>query len=325
MGLGLYYNTRRFFEHCFGAMYELWKSRKTLIPDLYRKGKITDRQFLTWVYWKQFKKVINWRHPQTFNEKVQWIKLYDRRKEYSRIVDKLEFKNWLREKIGDGYTVPVIAIWNDFEEIDEKQLPAKFVLKTNHTSGTTYIHTGKVAPDKDKIRSILGHRYDLDLYIDSCEWAYKDVKRKIFAEELLEYDNPLDGVSDYKFLCFNGVPHYVQFFSAQEDHYFRDVEKMVTSFQAFYDMNWNRLDMKQGMPFENQIEIDIPRPIKFEEMKDIARQLSDGFPFVRVDFFEIEGKIYLSELTFCPYSGKYKFNPEEWDMKLGKLWDLGIS
>ena len=293
-----------------------------LINVLYQKDIISDKLFLTLLFRVKMGRWINWRHPKTLNEKIQWIKLYDRKKEYTRIVDKLEFKNWIEEKIGKGYTVPVLAVWDGFDDIDLNTLPEKFVIKPNHGSGGTYIHTGNEKADIGKIRELVGYWFDLNHFKTGCEWAYKDVRKKLFAEELLEYANPFGGVPDYKFFCFNGVPTYVQVFSYQAEHYNFDVQPRLNYFQAFYDMDWQLQELRQGVPHKNHIEVDLPKPENFEKMKELAAKLTQGMPFARADFYNIDGRVYAGELTFYPYTGMHKLEPEGWDEKLGQMVDL---
>ncbi|MCH5240196.1 MAG: glycosyl transferase [Muribaculaceae bacterium] len=261
---------------------------------------------------------INWKNPMTFNEKLKWLILYDRKKEYTTIVDKIKFKEWVAKKISNEFIIPTIGIWDRVEDIDFSTLPEKFVLKANHISGGSYIHRTSQKPDRDHIIKITKQEFNQNYFKRNGEWPYKKVKRKIFAEEYIT-DHSEKGMPDYKFYCFNGDPRYIQINSFR-DHYYFNEEKKISDYQLFYNDKWELQEFIQGYPGKGDFES--PKPKNFEKMIEIARILSERIPFVRVDQYNIDGKIYVGELTFYPYGIFGKFDPPEWDLKLGKLLDI---
>ena len=291
------------------------------IQKLFRGDKLTDKQFLGLLFFIYRSRLMRWRSPHSFNEKMQWLKLFDRRKSTSAIVDKVEFKNYVAKRIGEEYVIPTLRVWNSPEEIDLAGLPPKYVIKCNLASGGTYIHTGEEVPDLERIKKIVAEKFHEDTYHENGEWPYKNVSKKILAEAYIEDKSPL-GIPDYKFYCFDGVPMYIQI-NSYRDHYFFDKEKSVVDYQVFYDMDWKRQQVIQGYPYRNDIEV--PKPMDFDKMKELAAKLSVGFPYVRVDMYNLNGRIYAGEMTFFPYCGLYPFKPKEWDRKLGELIRLGIG
>ncbi len=255
------------------------------------------------------------KNPKTFSEKLQWLKLYDRRPEYTIMVDKVKAKEYVANKIGEQYIIPTIGVWKDPEEIDFELLPNQFVLKCNHNSGGLFIckDKTKVTPEKwadvkKKLRDSLHTNY----YLMSREWPYKNVPRRILAEKYMEaisYENghKID-LKDYKFFCFGGEPKYCQVIGGRET-------KMVID---FFDENWNHQPFHEphDIPFA---DVTPAKPKNYEEMRKLAAILSEDKPFSRIDFYDINGKIYFGEITFFPTAGMGGFYPEEWDRKFGDL------
>lgn len=270
-----------------------------------------DKSYLSIVYYLKMGNRLHWKNPVTFNEKLQWLKLYDRNPDYTRLVDKAAVKDYVADKIGEEYVIRTIGLYDTLEEIDFDRLPDKFVLKTTHGGGGggVVVCKDKSRFDIEDARKKLKRSLDSDIYTFYREWPYKDVPKKIIAEEYVESE---DGdLRDYKFFCFNGEPKFLKV----------DFGRFIEHHANYYDLEWNLL------PFE---ETDAPRnpeheeikPDNFGQMIEFARKLSQGHKFLRVDLYNVNGKIYFGELTFYPASGLGTFNPQEWDWKLGDMLQL---
>lgn len=296
----------------------LFKIVKTRLRWLYQKDYISDKLFLTLMFLLRFGKLINWKNPKSFNEKMQYLKLYNRKDEYTSIVDKVKFKDWVTNKIGKEYVIPTLSVWNSPDEIDLEGLPQNFVIKCNHVSGGNYIHRTNAKPDKEKIKRLIRPKFERDFFKKSGEWPYKNVEKKVFAEEYMA-DSGNNGILDYKIYCFDGVPKFIQVNSDCNHSHFNEAVK-GERFQIFYDTEWNRQEFIHGYP--EKADLDLPRPKNFEKMIEIAAILSKGLRFVRVDLYNIDGRILVGEMTFFPFTGFFKFKPEEWDIKLGELINI---
>lgn len=251
---------------------------------------------------------INFDNPKTFNEKLQWLKLHDRKPEYTKMVDKYEAKKYVAEKIGEEYIIPTIGVWDDPEDIDFDSLPDKFVLKCNHNSGLgMIICKDKSALDVKKAKKALRKGLKQNYYLTCREWPYKNVKPRIIAEQYME-DEKTAELRDYKFFCFNGQVKSL-FIATDRQKVGQEVKF------DFFDENFNHLPIRQGHP---NAEITPEKPEKFEEMKRLASKLSENIPHVRVDFYEVNGKVYFGEMTFFHFAGMVAFEPEEWDYKFGE-------
>ena len=273
-------------------------------------NNLNDESFLKKAFRCYMGKELNLDNPQTFNEKLQWLKLYDRKPEYTTMVDKYAVKKYVADIIGEEYIIPTLGVWNHFDEIDFDKLPNHFVLKCTHDSGGIVICKDKNKLDlksaKKKIEKCLKRNY----YWSSREWPYKDVKPRIIAEPYME-DSKAHELIDYKFMCFNGK---VKCSFTCSERFSKDGLKVT-----FFDKDWN------VMPFERHYPVskDSPKkPINYDKMIQFSEQLSKGIPFVRVDFYEINGQLYFGELTFYPGGGFEEFTPEEWDYKLGDFLKL---
>ena len=290
------------------------------LEKLYLYGLLTDKLFLTLTYRFRKGKWINWENPKSFSEKLQWLKLYNRNPAYTDMVDKVKFKEWAIKKIDSSYLIPTLVVYNSPEDIEFDKLPPRFVLKCNHSSGYNYIHSSNKTPDPERIKKMLKINFDRNYFKHGGEWPYKDVKRKILAEQYIEVKNEWGGVLDYKFYCFKGNPEFIQI-NSYGGHYFYNEKFDIKNFQLFYDKEWNLMEFTHGYPAKGDIEI--PKPENFEKMKELAAILSEDIPFVRVDMYNLDGKIYVGELTFFPYNGFHKFYPDEsWDYKLGEMLEL---
>ncbi len=267
---------------------------------------IPDKLYLSIRYYTVFHKFINWKNPKSYNEKLQWMKIYDRNPEYTKLVDKEEVKKIVGEKIGNEHIIPTLAVWNNADEIDITDLPNQFVLKCTHDSGSVLICRNKAEFDiiaaKDHFRKKLIHT----TYYGGREWAYKDVKPRIIAEKYME-DGLGTGLKDYKFFCFDGEVKCL--FIATD----RGAEGTDVKFD-FFDRDFKHLQFKHG---HQNAPIMPQKPDSYEEMIAIAEKLSRGLRHVRVDLYNINGKIYFGELTFYHHCGFVPFDPEEWDYTFG--------
>ena len=272
---------------------------------------LPDKAYLSILYRANFKKKIDWKNPKTFNEKLQWLKLYDRNPIYCDMVDKYAAKEFAAERIDSAYIVPALAgPWNSFDEINFDVLPDQFVLKSTHDCGGVFICKDKKSIDYQKAKHFLEKHLQRNYYLNCREWPYKNVRPRIFAEEYLA---ALEGdLRDYKFFCFNGEPKLM--FIASE----RQLADSETKFD-FYDMDFNHLPIINGHP---NATIAPKQPQNFERMKDLSAKLSAGIPQLRVDFYECNGRLYLGELTFSHWGGLVPFEPEEWDEILGSWIQL---
>lgn len=258
-------------------------------------------EFLSLIRWHGSYKIFN---PKTFNEKIHWLKLFNRKKEYINLTDKLNVKDFVENKIGDKYIIKTIGFWDNVSSIPWEDLPKSFVIKTNHASGSTFIVKNKEIDLNQGLINSLNKWMKIDFYKSSREHVYKGIKRKIFVEELIQ-NNYGEIPKDYKFFCFNGKPQFVQV----------DIDRFKDHKRAFYTLNWTKL------PFTTlykQYEGDIKRPKNFLEMISVAEKLSEGLTFIRVDLYDIE-KVYFGELTFFPGGGNEQFYPNEWDKTVGKM------
>lgn len=272
-----------------------------------------DKLYLQLLYRYRMGTKLHLKEPKRYTEKIQWIKLYDRNPLYTRLVDKYQVKEWVKEKLGDGHTIPLIGVYDKWEDIDIDSLPDKFVLKCTHNCGVV-ICTDKSNFDFKAARKEIEKSLHGDYYLHSREWPYKNVSRKIVIETFMVDESGTE-LKDYKFFCFNGEPKML--FIATD----RSKEEEETKFD-FFDMDFNHLPIVNGHPNSS---IEIAKPPKFEEMIEIARKLSKDFPHVRVDLFNVNGTIYVGEMTFFHFSGYVPFEPEEWDYKMGEWLKLPES
>lgn len=274
-----------------------------LIKD--RAHFLPDDVYLKIIYRACFGKKLNLEDPQTYNEKLQWLKLNDRNPYYSKLVDKYEVKSIVSEKAGEKYIIPTLGIWDRFEEIDFDSLPNRFVLKCTHDSGGLVIVREKkelnLQAAKQKINSSLRRNF----YWSSREWPYKDVKPRIIAEQYIE--DPQGDLKDYKFFCFNGEPMYL-FVASDRNKPDTDVKF------DYFDIAFNRLNLRQSV--HKTSTYDIQRPKHFDEMIRLTKVLSKGIPHVRIDLYEANDQVYFGECTFFHHGGFVPFEPERWD----KVW-----
>ncbi len=272
---------------------------------------IPDKLYLKIRYRARFHKRLNLKSPVTFSEKIQWLKLYDRRPEYAMMVDKYEVKKYVADTIGEEYIIPTLGVWNSFDEIDFDALPNSFVLKCTHDSGGLVICKDKSEFDKSAAKKRIEAAMKAKYYYHGREWAYKMVKPRIIAEQYME-DATTKDLRDYKFFAFDGQTEML--FIATE----RQEKDSETKFD-FFDMDFNHLDFRNGHPNADKAP---QKPQNFQLMHALSDKLSKGIPHVRVDFYEVDGRVYFGELTFCHWSGLMPFEPHEWDEKLGSFIKL---
>ncbi|GKX31761.1 glycosyl transferase [Vallitalea longa] len=264
---------------------------------------IPDDIYLKLIYRGKMKKKLRFQNPKTFNEKLQWLKIYDRNPSYTQLVDKYDVRKYIARIIGEKYLIPLIGVWNRFEDIDFSKLPNQFVLKCNHDSGGLVICKNKSKLDIEAAKRKINKSLKRNYYYLGREWPYKNVKPKIICEKYMVDESGTE-LKDYKFFCFDGEPKAL--FVATD----RDID---TRFD-FYDTEFKHLPFMQH--YKNGIK-KIVKPVGFNEMVELASKLSKNIPHVRVDFYDIKGKIYFGELTFYHFSGFEKFEPEKYDEIFG--------
>lgn len=272
---------------------------------------IPDRLYISLIYFHHFHKFPNLKNPQTFNEKLQWLKLYDRRPEYSTMVDKYRAKEYVARIIGDEYIIPTIGVWNSVDEIDWDSLPNQFVLKWNHDSGSIVICKDKTKLDRNKAILRLRKNEHSSGYWYGREWPYKNVNPCIIAEKYMEDES--GELRDYKFFCFNGK---AKFFKV-------DFGRYVEHHANYYDTKCNLLPFGEES-FPSIFEKKLKMPENIDRMIELAEKLAENIPFIRVDFYDVRSRIYFGELTLFPASGFGRFTSNEWDYKIGDMIDLKI-
>lgn len=250
-------------------------------------------------------------NPKTFCEKLQWLKLHNRKSIYTKMVDKISVKDYVSSIIGSEYIIPTIATFDSVEEIDWNVLPNQFVIKCAHDSGGIVVCKDKshldIEASKRKIKWGLNRRY----YYQNREWPYKNVPRRILAEQYIN-DDCFNELFDYKFYCFDGKPMYCQVIR----------DRFTNETIDFYDMDWNHLPFVGLNQSASNGLISVEKPDALPTMIDICSKLSSNIPFVRIDLYYVKGMVYFGEITFFPASGFGSFTPEEWNSKLGKLINI---
>lgn len=271
---------------------------------------IPDSIYLKLLFYKNVKKFLNLKTPTTFNEKLQWLKLNDRKQEYTKLVDKYEVRNFIKEKIGEKYLIPLLAVWNNASEIDFSKLPNQFVLKCNHDSSSAIICKDKRKINIQETVKKLNRNLKQNAYWYGREWPYKNVKPLIIAEEFLEEEinQPL---VDYKVLCFNGKAKFVQV------HCGRGTENYTLD---FYDLEWNHTTI--GQKGINLSKVPLNKPVFLKKMIFLSEILAKDFIHVRVDWYFVKNQLYFGELTFFDGSGFLPFSKTHDDVLLGNLINI---
>lgn len=272
-----------------------------------RKNYAPEKWFIEHCYAYRFGKKPNLRNPKTFSEKIQWLKLYYRPNGMYRYVDKYEVRQYISKTIGSQFLVELIGVWDNPNEIDFNILPHAFAMKATHASATNLICSDKSKIDWEYEQDKLAHYLKYNLYSITKEWAYKYVKPRIMCEAYL--DEQGQPPIDYKYFCFNGQPKIIQV----------DVDRFSVHKRSMMSTDWKPLPMQYYYPTP---DIHPNPPSKLAEQLDLARALSEPFPFVRVDFFCVNDNTYFGELTFYPESGYKGFIPDSWDNTIGSWLDL---
>ena len=275
-------------------------SNKILKKIKYAMRIVPDKAYIQMYYFAHFKRFCNLRNPETYNEKLNWLKLHDRNEEYTKLVDKYEVKEYIASIIGEDYIIPTLGVWNHFDDIDFEKLPNQFVLKCTHDSEGLVIVKDKSKLDKVAAKEKIEAALKQNFYYIGREWPYKNVKPRIIAEKYME--DHVDGeLRDYKFFCFDGQPKAMFIASDRaSDHVKFD----------YFDLEFNHLDIKQKYPHAQNT---LRKPETFDKMIEFSKILSKGFPHVRVDFYEVDGRLYFGELTFYHFCGFMPFEPSKWD------------
>lgn len=314
MGKRTLFNAIRFIFHPWDFLYKAVLRIPHLVPDTV---------FLQIKYRSNMGTWINLDKPRTFTEKINWLKINDRKSIYTTMVDKYAVKEYVSSIIGNNYIIPLLGVWESPEQIDWDTLPDRFVLKTTHGGGSSgvIVCLDKSRFNKENAVAKLHKALISDIYLYYREWPYKNVPKRIIAEKYICENNRTSetDLTDYKFFCFNGEPLYCQVIRN------RNTKETID----FYDMEWNHMPFIGLVPmfdkslYGNGYE-SVSRPLKLEEMKKIAKLLSKSIPFLRVDLYYVNNRVYFGETTFFPASGIGTFVPEEWNLKLGELIDLSI-
>ncbi len=307
----------RKLKHLFPGLYDYYRflCRRKRILRINKMKMATDKQrreIIAKVYAKKIGRPLDWSNLSAYTEKMQWEKLYGDNPMKPILADKYLVREWISEKIGEEYLIPLLGVWDSFDEIDFDSLPNKFVLKTNHGSGTNEIVKDK---SKLKIKSVRRKFNDwmtMDFaYSTYFEMHYSKINRKIIAEKYMETD--LGELQDYKFLCFDGKAHFC----------WVDLGRYTKHTRTVFDMDWNLQPWTQAT--YGIADLPIPKPKNFDKMKELAEKLAQGFPHVRVDFYNVDGTIYFGEMTFTNGSGFDCIVPDKYDFELGKLWTINTS
>ncbi len=261
------------------------------------------KPYLKTVYRIKTGKKLNLSNPVGYNEKLNWLKINDIHPEYSALVDKLAVRDYVTEKIGGDYLFPLYGSWESFEEIDFDSLPDELVLKCNHDSGSVKIITDKSTINREELSEFFAGRLKFNPYSACREYPYKGIKPMIMAEKLMGGGK---GINDYKFFCFDGKPEIM----------FVATDRATDVRFDFFDMDFNHLPIYNIHPNSDN---NIDKPECFEEMKALCEKLTAGMKTVRLDLYEIDGRVYFGEFTFFHGGGFYLFDPPEWEKKLGDL------
>lgn len=294
----------------------IFKQKKTEVKKDYEfyknlKSKRYSKELKEW-FKKRTGKKLNLKKPKTFNEKIQWIKLYDNTLLKTRLADKYLVRDWVKEKIGEEYLIPLLGVWDKFDYIDFEKLPDKFVLKANHGCGWNVIVKDKstfdIAEAKKKFDRWMKINY---AFFSGLEMHYKDIHPKIIAEQYIE--NGDGDLYDYKVWCFNGKPKYIMFLA----------ERQTNLKMAFYDTSWNLLPLVNSYP---KYDNEVLKPGNLDELLKISEILCKNFSYVRVDFYRLDdGTFKFGEMTFTSFSGVCKWDPPEYDLILGQLIALPVK
>ena len=274
-------------------------------------GWMSDEKFLKKEYYIKMGKKLDLNNPKTFNEKIQWLKLNDRNSFYAKLVDKYEVKEIVSKTIGKDYVIPALGVFEKFDNISFDKLPNQFAIKCTHDSGGIAICKDKSSFDIKSARKKINKSLRRNYYYVHREWPYKYVKPRIIIEKYMK-DDDNDELVDYKVMCFGGQAKMI--FTCTER--FGDGLKVT-----FFDLSWNKLPFTRHYP---PSEKEIKKPKNLKKMIELSEKMSQNIPFVRIDWYEINDKLYFGEYTFYPGSGLEEFSPGSWDKKIGDLIDLDL-
>lgn len=298
---------KRAIKLLFPRIYVWWSMR------VFRRHSRMDdaqrRKEIGRLYRYYLNRELDWTRLKRYTEKMQWKKMYDVNPLEKMASDKYAVRQWVAEQIGSAHLIPLLGCWDSFDEIDFAKLPGRFVLKTTHASSNIFIVKDKERFDKPMARLMFKLWLSVDYSDASFEMNYQGIPRKIIAEQYME--DSTGELPDYKFMCFNGEPFCCWVDRGRFTNHTRDI----------YDLDWNLLPFTDCFP---NSKTGCPRPRNFDKMIEIARSLSQPFLHVRVDLYNIDGAIYFGELTFCESSGFCRIEPDEYDYRMGEMWNLPI-
>lgn len=310
-------NLRNTLKKKFPGLYDFYQhmQRLKVIKRIKKMEVISEKEYNKLIeeeYLKVLGHSLNWNNLQTYTEKMQWEKIYDKNPMKSVLADKYSVREWVENRIGNDYLIPLLGHWERFDDIDFSLLPTQFVLKTNHGTGTNLIVKDKQKLNIRRTRRMFNDWMKIDYaFTNSLQLHYRDIPRKIIAEKYLETE--LGELQDYKFLCFDGVPYFC----------WVDLGRFSKHTRTVFNMKWELQPWTQAK--YGIANHDIPKPKNFDKMIEIATILSEGFSHVRVDLYNVDGKIYFGEMTFTNGSGLDPIIPEEFDKVLGDYWKLPIN
>ena len=287
---------------------KIFKNREFRLKLISLLRFIPDEPYLKMVYRIKAGNKLNLKNPVTFCEKQNWLKIHDKHPEYAKLADKVAVHDYIKEKIGEEYCFPILGVWDHYDDIDFSKLPDEFVLKCNHDSGSVKVIHDKNSINHAEMKQFYEGRLKINPFYIGREYPYKMIQPKIYAEKYMTPQGAKD-IEDYKFFCFNGKPEIL----------FVATERSSDCKFDFYDMDFQHLNIENIHPQSGK---EIPKPECFEEMKQIAAKLSEGMKFVRIDLYEISGKVYFGEFTFYHGGGFWPMKPDEWEKKLGDLIEL---
>lgn len=274
---------------------------------------VPDKLYLQIFFFACNWKFINFKNPKTFCDKLNWMKLYDRHPEYSKLADKLLVREHIKETLGEEYVLPIYGHWKSFDEIDFDSLPEQFVLKCNHDSGSVRIIRNKsdlTDLDIKELREFYNRRIKNNFFYAGREFPYKGINRYIFAEKFMQSKTRnTETFCDYKWMCFNGEPEFM----------YIETERSSGVKMSCFNMNYEPLDIIGDKPKSTE---NIPKSPNFDSMREMARKLSQGIKFVRIDFRELDGNVYFGEYTFYENGAFRPYKPEKWEYYFGDLINI---
>lgn len=296
---------------CKRALYWLTHNPRLFLDNVLCQcvGILPDKLFIKWHFRLLLGYKLDLKHPKTFNEKLQWLKFNDIRPEYTKMVDKVEAKDYVQSIIGSKYIIPTLGIWDSVDKIDWESLPEQFVVKSTGDSGGVVVCKDKQKLNIEEAKKKLQTLGSRDYTAISKEYPYKNVPHRYIAEAYVEDESGYE-LKDYKIFCFDGEPRFLFVATGRQQH--------DTRFD-FYDLDFNHLPVLNG---HANADVWPVKPENFDEMLEVARKLSQGIPHVRVDLYNVRGKIYFGELTFFHWSGMVPYEPQEWDYRFGEYLKL---